>query len=93
MARFMYLWAALKDGDTAETRDVHTFEDKPPLFYVGKIHTDREAIADLAPLLLGAVHDGRRITRIEVGQRDEGAVLDTVHTITTTRPNDREDTT
>jgi hypothetical protein len=90
--RFLYVWADLRDGDTEETRDVYTFEDTPPRFYVGKILTDRDAIADLAPMLLGTTCDGRRVTRIEVGKPNEGAVLDVVHELKTTPVNVPKDT-
>ncbi|MFC9505483.1 hypothetical protein [Streptomyces sp. NPDC057002] len=85
MRRFLYVYADLKGSDTDMTPGVENGR-----FYVGKILTDRDAIADLAPLFLGARYDGRRITRIEVGRPDEGAALDTVHSLTTTYPNNQE---
>jgi hypothetical protein len=86
-ARFLYVYADPKDGDDETTPGIDDGR-----FYVGKIVTDRDAIADLAPLFLGAVHDGRRITLVEVGKPDEGAVLDRVHELTTTRHNILEGT-
>ncbi|MGW1180224.1 hypothetical protein [Streptomyces drozdowiczii] len=82
--RFLYLYAERTGSEDPTPKG----ED----YYVGKLLTAQPEVADLITQLLGArTSTGRRVNRVEVGQADEGAVLDTVHTLATTSINSPED--
>lgn len=80
--QFVYVYGELLPGESEDTPRVEN-----GVFELGKFVTTHEPIAVLASHLLGGMVDGRRVVRVEVGRRGEGAVLDSVHTLTTEQCN------
>lgn len=82
--RFLYIYAEPRPGDG----DVPEGET----YFVGKLLTEHREVVDLVVQLLGArTATGRTVCMVEVGKANEGAAIDSVHTLTITRPNDEKD--
>ncbi|WP_329271778.1 hypothetical protein [Streptomyces sp. NBC_01451] len=73
--RFVYIYA--------DRNGPHDPTPEDQKYFVGKLLTANREVADLAAQLLGArTSTGRRVSLVEIGKPDKGAVIESVHTST-----------